>query len=923
MEPYTSFVSLDLETTGLDPAQDEVLEIGAVRVDKGNFTAEFSQLIEPKSAIPHRITQLTGLTNEGLQGQPSIEEVLPRLGSFLGSSPIVCHNASFDLSFLKSISHENRVWDTLDLSRVLIPWAGNHRLENLLLIFGIKREQTHRALEDARATAQLFLRLLDYLEGTDPRSLKLINDLIGPTQWGLKDLFRDAVRRSLKKGLAERKGVEIGIAPLPNVVGRRAGELEDLPQVGHYFDPSGPLSSLLETYEHREEQLEMAREVAESFQEEALLVCEAGTGIGKSLAYLIPAVLWSAHSRGKVVVSTNTKNLQDQLFYKDIPLLLNCLHFDFKAVLLKGRANYLCLRKWFEVTASPDLHLTPEERIAILPLVLWVETTQSGDLSENRGFHLQQDSSLWGKFKCEPHGCLGVECRLYDSCFVTRVRAEAQDANLVVVNHSLLLSDLTAENKILGPYQRLVIDEAHNLEKAATEHLGLRMNLWRVKSPLDLLYTARPVEKGLIPAVTSKLAGARSEHPSSELLLGELKMIKDLIVDGRKRAGEFFHRLAELASSPYGKLRYWRDHRVLNEVTEETRGLLGSLSEICGALSRAEVCLSELGPNRVKGYKEMKADLQARLQELKEVLNELRILTRAEDISLCYWVKVSDGQPAELYGAPIEVGPLLADSLYPALESALFTSATLRVGLSFDYFLERTGLNLIRRDGIRERAFGSPFDFPNQVLTLLPRYLPSPQREEFPEAVSELLKRIVVGTRRGTLVLLTSHRLLNLLYGDLRDEFERGRISLLAQGLSGSRTKLIEQFREESSSALLGTDSFWEGVDVPGEALEILVISKLPFPVPSEPIVEARSEAIEAGGGDAFRELMVPHTVIRFRQGFGRLIRNKRDRGVVVILDNRMLDREYGQVFLSSLPVEAEICRSLEEVEQRVKDWWS
>ncbi len=922
MENYTSFVSLDLETTGLDPSEDEVLEIGAVRIENGNPAAEFSQLVRPESPIPFQISQLTGITEDDLQDQPPIEEILPHLSPFIGSSPIVCHNAAFDLSFLKQFRLENPVWDTLELARIVLPWAKNHRLEYLLTIFGIESGRRHRSLDDARGVARLFLRLMQFLEETDPHPLQLIGHLAEPVEWGLSDLFRDALKKSLKRGLRTGKPPQIGPLPPRNVIGKAGGETVDAGEVQSYFDPSGRLSSILEGYEYREEQLEMAEEVVKSLEEDALLACEAGTGIGKSLAYLIPSFLWSAENRERVVISTNTKNLQDQLFYKDIPLLLECFDFGFKAVLLKGRANYLCLRKWHQVTAGPDLHLSPDERIAALPLVLWVERTESGDISENRGFYLRENSSLWNKLRCDAKGCPGSECHHHSRCFVTRARREAQDANLVVVNHSLLLSDLTAENKVLGPYQRLVVDEAHNLEKVATEHLGLKVGPWTINILLDLLYTDHPAPKGLIPSLKARIERSRVEHANLEMLFAELDRVTHLVEGARERMREFFEKLVALASSPYGKLRYWKHHTILNKLAQETEAMLTLLSEICQALSRADASLSELGPSRLEGYREAKADLEGRLGELREVFDALRILTSGEKENLCYWVRVFDNHAAELHGVPIEVAPLLAASLYPALRSGLFTSATLTVGDSFDYFLQRTGLDLAARGRVRERMLGSPFDFPKQVLTILPKYLPSPQQNEFPRAVAELLSGVVLETKRGSLVLLTSYRLLNRLYEELREEFDRRKTSLLAQGVGGSRTKLIEQFREERGSVLLGTDSFWEGVDVPGEALEILVISKLPFPVPSEPIVEARSEVIQARGGDAFRELMLPETIIRFRQGFGRLIRNKRDRGVVMILDNRTLERDYGRLFLSSLPVETEICHSQEEVEARVRGWW-
>ena len=391
------FVALDLETTGLDYTKDDIIEVGAVKVELGEIVETFEQLVSTDKEIPYRVKQLTGLSEKDLVGSPPLSDVLPRLRDIVGDLPVIAHNAQFDIRFLKASGYEVKspIYDTLAISRIVIPRATNHRLETLLKGFGLYSDVSHRAGEDASAVAKLFLCLCDRMKGMGPTILNSINRMVRDCTWSEKDLFLRAEILALKSALLSVDAIQFSPdyeSKHRNIFGEgRVEPKEERESLGEevvslYFRENGKLANTLPGFEHRPEQVSMARACARNFDEDGLLVVEAGTGTGKSLAYLLPAILWSVTNGERVIVSTNTKNLQDQLFNKDIPSLSESLFFDFKAALLKGRGNYLCKTKWQSLVSEPEANLACEERIGVLPIFAWLEETETGEFSECTGF---------------------------------------------------------------------------------------------------------------------------------------------------------------------------------------------------------------------------------------------------------------------------------------------------------------------------------------------------------------------------------------------------------------------------------------------------------------------------------------------------------------------------------------------------------
>ena len=931
------FVAIDVETTGLDPEHDEIIELGAVRVQEGEITHRFEQLVNPIQPIPTAITRLTGITNDDCTGQPSIAAILPEFLRFLDDDPLVAHNAPFDMSFVKNRlksdgirERANTVFDTLELSRILIPRLRNHQLPTLLTHFQIPTSEAHRAGADAENTAKLFLTLLEYIGQFDLDTLQTFIGIIPQTS-PLSRLFSQAVRTAPLRKIAGRKKKGEFLFNFVNIEGqgqrrrRKGPKTIDIGTIEKTFRSGGKLSTVLDRYEERPQQVEMAREVMRAFNNSERVIVEAGTGVGKTLAYLVPAVHWAVENGERAIISTKTKNLQEQLFQSDIPLVREAVDRPFKTVLLKGRSNYLCLNRWSRTLA--DGRLSDEERLEILPLVVWMKETVSGDISENTGFRFTRNSRLWNRVCAESPACLGAGCKYKDRCFYQKVRAAAQSAHIVVTNHSLLFSDVRMNHAVLDAYRRLIIDEAHTIEKVASQHFGREVTIWRVRSLIDGLYRKDLFETGLLYSLLKKLERARVGMALGEKLKKQLKNAMDRIDEVRTAALEFFRHVTREAPQKTGerrdrfasKVRYGEHDNFLS--TELSYEFLEVLTKLFRELSRIQRGLSEIPESSFSDQQELLQELTGSVNECEELISDFSFLLTADDEGFVYWVELpskKDQFDARVYAAPLEVGELMRSHLYKHLETTIFTSATLTTGERFDYVLERLGLTA---EGTIQLRTGSPFRFEDQALVCVPSFLPSPKERSFRQEIGRLIEEVALATRRRTMALFTSYDMLTATFEDIQDSLEREGVCVLGQGVNGSRSHIMAQFRREESAVLLGTESFWQGVDLFGEELMVLFLVKLPFAVPTEPMVEAQMEILERRGLDPFREYCVPEAVIKFKQGFGRLIRSREDRGVALICDTRVLTSNYGRIFLDSLPTKSLICSSRNELVAEVRRW--
>jgi len=703
---------------------------------------------------------------------------------------------------------------------------------------------------------------------------------------------------------------------------RKTVELLSFPEVEQFFAPGGILSGNLDGYEHREEQVRMAFAVAEAFNQERLAVIEAGTGTGKSLAYLLPAVLWSLRNRERIVISTNTINLQEQLIKKDIPFLREKGGLSFRAVLVKGRSNYLCLRKLKAVEAEPALFKEEGTAGELQALVEWSRKTGEGcrnDLS-----FIPRDE-VWEEVCCEADQCGRVKCSHYGKCFFYTARREAAGADVLVVNHALLFADVALRHEtgydssaILPPFTRLIFDEGHHLEKTATSFFSSRISRQGLLQILGRLQHPRKAQRGILPRLSARISRDIPEQLDAQFLelsaLLEERLLPqrlalaetvtqvldclglDLLAylkNDKKNVAERKLRLtAAVYADPFWRTAEEAVHRLVKELSEYV-AIMQAFLKACDQLP--DSVLEKLSGSLI--------DLRGIRGRLEGVIQELGIFTVRSD-RLCHWFEVSNGSRGmmvRLCSSPIEVAQSIKSVVLDKFRTVVVTSATLAVGERFDYLKKMTGIDQLDSARVTELLLASPFDYERQTFIGIPDDLPDPTERSFAGFLEEYLLRGLIVSEGRAFVLFTSYDLLARVYASLCEPLKRAGLTPMRQG-EINRHMLLNRFRREKNAVLFGTDSFWEGVDVQGRALELVVITRLPFRVPTEPILEARAEAIAAEGGDPFMEYTVPQAVIKFKQGFGRLIRSRDDRGAVLIFDRRVLSKNYGRFFLDSLP---------------------
>jgi DNA polymerase-3 subunit epsilon/ATP-dependent DNA helicase DinG len=912
----TSIVALDIETTGLDPKTDSIIEIGAHRFEGHRLEDEFTTLINPNRHIPEFITGLTGIDDAMVRNAPRVQDVLEELATFIGDAPILGHNIKFDLSFFEKFNlfELNERIDTYELAAVLMPTASRYNLGALGKQLGIPLPATHRAMDDARVTAAAFQKLFSMAHDLPLELLAEIVRHSEPIEWDGAWAFQQVLRARSRENIKAkpvRGGIDAGPLFEPGEERKkRRGPALQVPDEPLPIDPDeaasalehgGPFSRYFENYEHRPEQVEMLRAVANALSYSQHLMVEAGTGVGKSFAYLVPAALFALQNNTRVLVSTNTINLQDQLIKKDIPDLCSALSLDLRAAVLKGRSNYLCPRRL-------DLmrHRSPanaDELRVLSKVLVWLQDNQSGDRTEiNLTGPSERD--VWVHMSAEDDACTNETCleREGGACPFFRARQAAQNAHILVVNHALLLTDVAVGNRILPDYQHVILDEGHHLEAATTGSLSFRLTQWDLER---LIREAGGSKSGIFGQL---LSSARDVvRPSDYALLGQkVERATDLSWRLQEQAHAFFDALSEFVS-------YQREGQPPSTYAWQERILPASRTQpgwdgveaAWGAAGETLNLLVKLTGELQKGVADLYSDGAESLEDVISNLGNLfRRLVEAENMvgsmifepapDYVYWVEVNpNNNRLALNAAPVRIGPLVEKHLWHEKRSVILTSATLTTHGEFDYMR-----NILSADEADELALGSPFDYQNAALLYIANDIAEPHSNEYQRQVDHTLINLCRASGGRTLVLFTSYAQLKRTARTITGPLAQDDILVYEQGEGASANALLESFKSTDRAVLLGTRSFWEGVDIPGDALSVLVIVKLPFAVPTDPLVAARSETYE----DPFNEFHLPEAILRFRQGFGRLIRTQSDRGVVAILDRRLLTKAYGRAFIESLP---------------------
>ncbi|MCL2242821.1 MAG: exonuclease domain-containing protein, partial [Chitinispirillia bacterium] len=933
------FVALDVETTGLDFKHDRVIEIGAARFVDGKPEREFVTFINAGVPIPDHITRITNITGEDIRHAPKFADIAMELLEFIGSLPVCGHQTEFDLTFinaeLKRAAFPEitpQIIDTALMSRVLLQHVGRFSLKHACEASGVTLNNAHRALHDAKASGELAVKLIPKL-GDLPLEVRQALAAFAPGS-----MFKTLAIRSL---FGARYGVNLKTGePLPAQLPK-----VDTPEwflrvdrgdiVKIFGDCAGAdgvnannIGDIIKGFTPRPAQMEMALNVADALNDNGILVAEAGTGTGKSLAYLVPAAFHALKNNCRVIISTHTRNLQDQLIGKDIPAAAAiCERFDFDSkganggasasaqqkrtlryTKLKGRGNYLCRSRFYKLLRGETGNLSPRERNAVLPLVVWSQYTVSGDVEEQTFFNPRWFFKTWNMVSADSQDCAGRRCPYSQTCFLNRARQLAQTSHIVVINHALFYSDICSETSFLGSVGSIIFDEAHHLESSGHQHLRTEFDTNRTTAFLDKL-------QNLLQTVSACKDAADTKDFEKEL--------KNHLKHLRKRAPDLLHELDKWASAAApgseGEYQIPIFENSLERLLEPAVFDI-TLSELQDSFHQFRQVLSAADKNKADELREVTSACAEQTSQLRA---DLQYLIAARTDEHVFWLEGSHEKKwTKLCGVPLDISALLAEIWERCNGGIVFTSATLATGAaqessqdpvqesaqrpskkpaqsSTGYFKRAAGL-----EGLAGRVTSvilpSPYSM-DQTLFGAFRTCPEPDSPAYPEFAAGAIAAIHSNFGKNILVLFTSNAMLNNVYSHLKSRPEVDRNNILAQGFGGNRNAILEQFKAQSGMILLGTDSFWEGIDAPGEACEAVIIPRLPFPVPTHPLTQALGKRMEELYGSSFFSYSVPEAIIKFRQGAGRLIRTDTDRGALIVLDNRILTKGYGKQFSRAL----------------------
>ena len=849
-----------------------------------------------------------------VRNAPFLPDVMGELIAFVGEAPVLGHNVSFDLTFLRqagALKHNIEI-DTYELAAVLMPTASRYNLSALAQQLGILQPATHRALDDAKATHAVFIELLQKARELPLELLAEIIRLGEPLDWQANWALQQVLRQRAKEPVQAKRGGGDTHGPLfdkPNDqnTSRINADVEmpsalNIDDIAAILDRGGKFSDYFDSYEYRPQQVDMLRSVAAALSDSLHLMVEAGTGTGKSFAYLIPAAYWALQNETRVVISTNTINLQDQLINKDIPDLCKALNLPLRAAVLKGRANYLCPRRLSAMRKRKPETIT--EMRVLAKVLVWLLESRTGDRTEIN-LNGNTERAVWSRLSAEDEGCRLEVClkRTGGRCPFYRAKLAAENAHLLVVNHALLLADTAANNRVLPAYDYLIVDEAHHLESATTSAMSFK---------------ARAVD---ITRLTRELGGqktgilGRFVHLCEDLLKpAQMASLNELVKKAADLAFRFDSQMSQYYQALTAFLEEARDGRPLGTYPQQERVLPSTrtlpiwldveiaweqaeetLTTLLTILGELRTPMRELADLENEEAEDMWGSLGNMVNRLLEIQHNLNGLTMEPNENMIYWVEINPKyHEVSLNAAPLHIGGLMEKHLWFQKKSVILTSATLTAGGEFEYMRQR-----LNAEDADELLVGSPFDYETAAMVYIATDVPEPSNYNgHQRAVETAITTVARESGGRMLALFTSYSQLQRTSDRISPILAQEDIQVYEQGEGASANMLLETFKETERAVLLGTRAFWEGVDVPGEALSVLMIVKLPFDVPSDPIIAARSETFE----DPFYQYALPEAILRFRQGFGRLIRTQTDRGIVAVLDKRVLTKKYGRLFLESLP---------------------
>jgi len=904
------FVVIDLETTGLNPKMDRITEISAIRFINGKPKDDFSTLVNPEIPIPAFITDITGISDSMVKNAPLLKDVIQELIDFIDNSSIVGQNIDFDYKFIKESSIKYEIdfdsfilYDTLPLARTFIYFHNSYKLSSLCEYFNISIKNAHRAKSDALATGLLFVCLIKEILSKSLYIIQKIdtivkNSVIIKNKKLFSNIVKMAVRKNLLNGIIASSSV---YKPCNNVYFLEKSFIEsDMPDSPlDWFEDGGLINKKWPFYEKRSSQINLINDIFLAFYNQNIIIAEAGTGLGKSLAYLTSGFFASRKKNIPLVVSTQTKNLQEQLFINDIPLLSKVLNMNIKTVIYKGKHNYICKTRLDNLVQNHTNLLNADEYEAFMAILVWENETNTGDINECNGFQRDRYKRLWSILKSERGYCSFNKCKKHNGCYLGKIRNKIIDADIIIVNHSLFASELQNENSYLPDDFIYVVDEAHHFASIMRDQLGRQFDLNTFNSVFQ--YFSDKSKK-------SKLVFIK-QHKEIFEKFTRLSISSNMI---KNNLTDFFKSYLKIRKNDLNKSDYLIKKHMYRDVNDEFVDSMPTLWDILVEMESFEIDIINFTQmiinEKEKFSKSVLMETEILLSSLSDGILSLKAILDS-DLSIVKWSTFMHGDDDYriLFNAfPLKVNHLICDIFLKQHKCGLFCSATLTVNDEFDFFEEQIGLDLLKfSHEIKKEIYPSPFYYSDQAKLFVyndlkdindPQYIP-----DIAAQINELSKSL----KRRMLVLCTAYKQTVALRNILEPLINNDGRHLIVQKPGASRNIMINRYLKHSNSILIGTSSFWEGVDFPGDKVEVVCIVKTPFSNPFDPMIKSKIEDYEQRGDNAFLKFQIPEAIMKLRQGFGRLIRNMNDVGICIIMDTRLCKRKYGGIILNSLPVQA------------------
>lgn len=920
------FVVIDLETTGNSPKKgDKIIQFAAVVIENGKIVDRFSSLINPKMKIPIFIEELTGINDEMVINAPYFEELAGKIQNLLDDAYFVAHNVLFDLSFLQEelLNSDQEgfygsVIDTVEMARFLFPTIDSYKLNDLANLMGFSHNRPHQADSDAEVTAELLLYFLNRMESIPLTTCRQLSELSGGLKSDIQLLFEDLLEVKeltvekwpfqLEKvnGLVINKSIKMNEKQINN-------DTEGIVFPKSDIEKDQKLLRSIQQYQKRDGQFLMMNEIYDAFIQHHHLVLEAGTGIGKSLGYLLPAAYFSKATGNKVMISTYTTQLQSQLIENDIPLLKQITPFEVKIALLKGKSHYICLSKFEE--SLQDLEDNYDSCLTKMQILIWLLETETGDVDE---LNLSSGGQIfWNRVRHGKDDRRGNEL-WKDKDFYLRAKQRVSEADIIITNHSLLLTDLSQSNHILPNIDYLVLDEGHQFHRVATKYLGSQLDYFGIRLILNQLGLKEQKQLLYKMEILLKNNERKIDFKNIFITLSDLFFEMDEFF---KAIRIYVKKVSKIEPTYKISQRIYRNNQEYKYLLHSAERFSFKTKELMNLIeiipSILEKSLSEKDLLLVEELKQLNHELT----RLRENINRIFLNATEQDV---VWIDIdfrSYQNSTTIYLQPVSISQQLQELFFGDKKSVVITSATLSIDNQFNYILKELGL----KESTKKLSIPSPFDYQNKVKVFVPEDLPdirSVSNEEYVAAITEQIISIAEVTKGRILTLFTAQDMLRKTFTLMKESGLLEDYALIAQGItSGSRSRLTRNFQKFDKAILFGTSSFWEGIDIPGEDLSCLIMVRLPFSPPDDPFMQAKCDESKRLGGNPFMDISLPEAVLKFKQGFGRLIRTEQDKGVFIIFDRRIVTAKYGKWFFNSIPVVDVMEMDNEEMLKKIRNW--